>query len=297
LKSCRYGVINKSVLICGDMTATRRSAGGQNSQAAFTLIELLVVIAVIGILAALLLPALSSAKDRARVVYCKNNLHQLGVAMSAYFTENKHYPGSWYIQGAIGVGHYVWPERLLSYAGDNRKVFSCPVARPETAWDTNLNNSLGCKMPDGTYDPYGIHRESRFQYGYNDWGVMQKKLDDLNYPQLGLGGDVTGPYFRGFISESQIVSPSQMIMFGDAKADGSYDGSLDPTEQDQWPSNRHGRRTNLEFVDGHIENPWRRLVIDQAPGNAWRSRWNNDNQPHDDLTWSVDWDLENIIER
>jgi prepilin-type processing-associated H-X9-DG protein len=152
-------------------------------------------------------------------------------------------------------------------------------------------------MPDGSYDPYGIHRESRFHYGYNDWGVMQKKLGDPNYPQLGLGGDVTGPFFKGFILESQIVSPSQMIMFGDAKADGSYDGSLDPTEQDQWPSNRHGRRTQLAFVDGHMENPWRRLVIDQKLSNPWRSRWNNDNQPHDDLTWSVDWDLENIIER
>ena len=151
-------------------------------------------------------------------------------------------------------------------------------------------------MPDGSYDPYGISRQSRFQYGYNDWGVMQAKLDDPNYPQLGLGGDVTGPFFKGFISESQIVSPSQMIMFGDAKADGSYDGSLDPTEQDQWPSNRHARRTNLAFVDGHLENPWRRLVIDQRPGNSWRSRWNNDNQPHDDLTWAVDWDLENIVE-
>ena len=82
-------------------------------------------------------------------------------------------------------------------------------------------------------------------------------------PQLGLGGDVTGPYFKGFILESQIVSPSQMIMFGDAKADGSYDGSLDPTEQDQWPSNRHGRRTNLEFVDGHIESRYRFIANDE----------------------------------
>ncbi|HWD93508.1 MAG TPA: prepilin-type N-terminal cleavage/methylation domain-containing protein [Verrucomicrobiae bacterium] len=265
-------------------------------QEAFTLIELLVVIAIIAILAALLLPALSSAKQRGKAAVCRNNLHQLSVAMGLYFTDNRHYPGSWWIHDTVGVDHYVWPERMLPYAGHSRRVFSCPVAGPESAWDTNLNNSLGCTVADGQYDPYAIHQQSRFQYAYNDWGVMQSRLNDPNYPQLGLGGDVTGPFFKGFISESQVVSPSQMIMFGDAKADGSFDGSLDPTEQDQWPSNRHAQRTMLEFVDGHIENPLRREVIDSASDNPWRSRWNNDNQPHNDLHWFVDPAVENVLE-
>jgi len=245
----------------------------------------------------MLLPAVSKVKERSRATYCKNNLRQLSVAMSLYFTENRHYPGCWWIHDTVGVDHYVWPERMLSHAGGNRKIFSCPAARPETAWDTNLNTSLGCKVADGHYDPYAIHRTSRFQYGYNDWGLMQKRLNDPEYPQLGLGGDVTGPFFKGFIRDTQIASPSQMIMFGDTKADGSFDGSIDPTERDQWPSNRHARRTNLAFVDGHIENPRRREVIDFRSDNPWRSRWNNDNQPHNDLIWAVDWDIENVIER
>jgi prepilin-type processing-associated H-X9-DG protein len=216
--------------------------------------------------------------------------------MGVYLSDNRHFPGAYWIHQSVGDDHYVWPERMLYSAGNNRNVFSCPVANPESSWDTNRNRTLGCVSSDGRYDPYGISRVARFQYAYNDWGVMQKRLDDPNYPQLGLGGDVTGPFFKGFITEASIASPTSMIMFGDAKADGSYDGSLDPTEVDQWPSNRHGRKTNLEFVDGHVETPLRGVVIDPMPGNPWRKRWNNDNQPHDDLGWVVDPAVEGRID-
>jgi len=54
----------------------------------------------------------------------------------------------------------------------------------------------------------------------------------------------------------------------------------------EWPSNRHDRKTNLMFCDGHAEGPARKDAID--PNNQfWRSRWNNDNDPHTEINWTV----------
>jgi prepilin-type processing-associated H-X9-DG protein len=88
-----------------------------------------------------------------------------------------------------------------------------------------------------------------------------------------------------------------MVMVADTRAlqtglGGMFEANLDPTDTGpggggQLPSNRHNYKTDMAFCDGHAEKPLRNDTINPAPDNMWRSRWNNDNRPHNEATWST----------
>jgi prepilin-type N-terminal cleavage/methylation domain-containing protein/prepilin-type processing-associated H-X9-DG protein len=226
-------------------------------QRAFTLIELLVVIAIIAILAALLLPALSRSKSEGLSTACKSNLHQIGIALNLYTTQNQQYPPWQPAFGGLNAHPGDWDYLLLPFAGRNANLFLCPAKKPSSVW-TNLT------LANPTY-------------GYNALGTGPHEMP------LGLTGSLGNNSWTG-LKESRVLVPCDMIAIGDdpelPNQDGDITGALD--EQDDVVGNRHNGGANIVFCDAHVEYARQTNWMKAATGI--RKRWNNDNQPHPE-TW------------
>jgi prepilin-type N-terminal cleavage/methylation domain-containing protein len=158
----------------------------------FTLIELLVVIAIIGILASMLLPAVSKSKGQATKISCVNNLHQLAIAMKMYVDENADkYPPR--------AGQNFWCSRIYDGYKDLR-LLVCPNDRDPVAWGG----------PPGVYPADGAPR-SYIYNGWNDYIYDYVVTDPVVFTN-----DYMGPNLgMAVMKESDIPHPSGTAILGE----------------------------------------------------------------------------------